>query len=190
MIAEEARTALTSRSKLWKVDDRFYWTQWATAAAFMASAGSVCLAYEMTGNPLYAAYARELVQGTFLRQANRVRRFADFRFTWICFGSVIPALLRTVAQAMNKDPEGLERADREWREKRAQLGRPIYSGPGVDSDKDAMDANGNIISRPPENLPCQAPPRLREPVANLGRISTEDCGPVLRELLGKRGDGA
>lgn len=169
--AEAARRKLTPRSKFWAVDDRFYWTQWGAGAE---SPRLLCMAYEMTGDPVYAAYAKDKLMGAFVRQAERVRRYGDFRFTWICFGSIISGLMRTVADAMEKDPAGLARAEQEWRRKRAELGLPVYDGPGIDFSRDRMDANGNITNRPPASLPCEAPPRPRDPVTNLGRLSLED----------------
>jgi hypothetical protein len=171
LTVEMARPRLTSRSKFWPVDDRFYWTQWGAGAE---SVRLVCMAYDMTGDPVYAAYAKDKLEGTFLRRAERVRHFGDFRFTWIAFGATISALMRTVADAMKKDPAGCARAELEWRRKRAEKDLPVYDGPGVDFSRDQMDADGNITNRPPVNLPCEAPPRPREPVTNLGRLSLED----------------
>ena len=82
--------------------------------------------------------------------------------------------MKVVADAMDKDREALDRAEREWKERRAELGRPVYTGPGVDLKKDKMDCNGNIINRPPCDIPRQALPRQYDPKTNLGRLSTED----------------
>ena len=77
------------------------------------------------------------------------------------------------ADAMDKDPAALAKADREWRHKRAESGSPVYAGPGVDFTKDTMDSSGNIANCPPIELDCSGLTRQREPLTNLGRISTE-----------------
>jgi hypothetical protein len=169
--AEMARSMLTPRSQLWPVDDRFYWTQWGISGHYNAAV--VCLAYELTGDMTYAAYCKDHLEGAFLRQAKRCRSFADWRFTWLCFGSYIPRLMRILAEALDRDPEALLEAEKEWRRKRAECGRPVYTGPGVDLTRDQMDANGNIVNRPPVDLPREAPPRSREPLKRLGRVSTD-----------------
>jgi len=175
--AEMARKVLTPASLLWPVDNRFYWSQNVTSALPDWQAAMACLAYDLTGDMTYAAFAKEMLFGSFLRRAQRVRRFATFRFTWVCFGSFIPALMRTVAEAMCNDPDALAEAERTWKEKRAGKGMPIYDGPGIDLDKDTMDANGNILNRPPVELPREGPGRRRKPLTNLGRLSTEDHPP-------------
>lgn len=171
--ADMAQRLLSPRSKLWQVDEKFYWTNWATPPLFGAAPTLVCAAYDLTGDPIYAAWAKDTLEGAFLRHAGRMRRFADFRFTYINYGAIIPALVRTVATAIKNDPAGLAKAEIEWRRRRAAMSMPVYSGPGVDLDKDVMDTSGNIISRLPAELPCQAPGRKCEPVINLGRLSTE-----------------
>lgn len=171
---EMARRFLSPRSNLWPVDDGFYWTQWATHGAFMAGSGLVCVAYDWTGDPVYAAYAKEVVTRSFAIQAALTRRFVDFRFTWLAFGNIVPALLSIVARAMDRDPEGLARAEQEWRRRRADKGLPVYAGPGVNLARDTMDVNGNISNRPPVDLPRETPPPPRGPNNNLGILSTED----------------
>jgi len=168
--AEMARKMLTPRSRLWPVDEKFYWTQWGLTPHYNAS--MVCLAYKLTGDMVYAAYCKDHLEGHFLRFLNRCRHYADWRFTWLCFGSYIPRLMRVVADALNKDPQALARREEEWRKKRAKRGCPVYTGPGVNLEKDKMDANGNITNRPPVDLPREAPPRIYNPKTNLGRLST------------------
>lgn len=169
--AEMARKKLTERSLLWQVDQEFYWTQW---GAGPSCPGMVCLAYDLTGDMLYAVYAKEMLSGTFLRLAERIRHFYDFRFTWIGVGGYIPCLMSIVAEAMDRDPKKFAQVEAEWLDKRRQKGMPVYKGPGPDLEKDILDVNANIVNRPPVDLPRQAPPLPREPVLNLGKISTED----------------
>ncbi|MFH1615931.1 MAG: hypothetical protein ABIG61_12715 [Planctomycetota bacterium] len=170
---EQARNKLDRRSLLWPVDNDFYWTNWAhDMPSYLSSL--VCLAYDLTGDAVYAAYAKDHLMGTFLRQVERCKHFADWRFTWLLFGSYIPRLMRIVADAMDKDPDALAKAEQQWRQKRAEMDNPVYTGLGVDLTKDTMDTNGNITSRSPVDLPREAPPRSREPVTNLGKISTKN----------------
>jgi len=121
---------------------------------------------------VYAAYCWDQLTGSFARQARRCRQYADWRFPWLSFGSFVPRLMKTVASALDENRQGLEQALAEWRQERAQRGRPVYGGPGVDLTVDQMDVNGNILNRPPTDLPRNAPPRAREPRRSLGKLST------------------
>ena len=156
---------------LWEVDDHFYWTAWGVSGNWAAQV--VCLAYELTGDLTYAAYCRDHLHGHFARLARRCQSYADWRFTWLCFGSYIPRLMRTVATALGRDPEALDHARKAWMEARRERNRPVYTGPGVDLTKDRMDPNGIILNRPPVELPRQAPERSYEPLESLGRLSTD-----------------
>lgn len=169
--ADMAKQCLTPRSQLWPVDDEFYWTQWGVSGDFGAQI--MALAYDMSGDPVYAAYCHSHLHGTFERQAERCRHFADWRFTWLCFGSYIPRLMDVVRRARAHDPDALTRALQDWLEQRRQQGMPVYDGPNVDLTTDRMDVNGNILNRASVDLPREAPPRPREPVVNLGRLSTQ-----------------
>jgi hypothetical protein len=170
--AEMAKESLTDRSLLWKLDDEFYWTQWGTHGSF--GTPILALAFDLTGDYKYAAYCKDHLEGNFRRQIKRSGQYAHWGFSYLWFGSYIPRLMKVVADAMDKDREALDRAEREWKERRAELGRPVYTGPGVDLKKDKMDCNGNIINRPPCDIPRQALPRQYDPKTNLGRLSTED----------------
>ncbi|MDD3926916.1 MAG: hypothetical protein PHT33_09690, partial [bacterium] len=157
---------------LWSIDERFYWTQYGDLPHYLT--GIVCLAYDITADFTYAAYVKYYLEGTFLRHAGRIRKFADFNFAYIRYGAYIPRLMAVVADAMKRDPDTLAEAETEWRRKREAANRSIYDGPGIDLDKDDMDANGNILNRPPVDLPRLKPVRARNPVVNLGILSTED----------------
>ncbi|MBT6147180.1 MAG: hypothetical protein HOH74_17220, partial [Gemmatimonadetes bacterium] len=168
LTAEMARSRLTDRSRMWKVDDEFYWTQW--GASGDGGAQIACLAYDLTQDPVYAAYCDDQLLGSFARQAERCRHHADWRFTWLCFGISIPRLMATVSKARARDAAALEAALQAWKARRRELGCPVYEGPGVDLCVDSMDVNGNILSRDPDDIPREAPPRPREPVIDLGRL--------------------
>ncbi|GAG33888.1 unnamed protein product, partial [marine sediment metagenome] len=114
--------------------------------------------------------------GPFLRQAKRCRHQADWRFTWINYGSFIPRLMCLKAEAEKKDSEGLKRAKKEWLQKRAELGRPVYCGPGVDFTKDTMNSTGNITNRPPDDVPreCELEMGGKHAEFSVGILSTED----------------
>ena len=169
--ADMARHRLTDRSLLWPVDDEFYWTQWGVSGDFGAQV--MALAYDMTGDPAYAAYCEAHLHGTFVRQAERCRHFADWRFTWLCFGSYVPRLIEVVSRARAEDGAALDLAMQRWKSRRADQGMPVYDGPNVDLQVDEMDVNGNILNRKPVDLPREAPPRAREPVVSLGRLQME-----------------
>ncbi|MDA0335724.1 MAG: hypothetical protein O2782_11200, partial [bacterium] len=166
--ADMARTLLTDRSRLWPVNDEFYWTQWGVSGDFGAQV--MALAYDMTHDPMYAAYCQQHLQGTFVRQTERCRHFADWRFTWLCFGSYVPRLMDVVRRARERDAEALAEALQNWKAQRRQQGLPVYEGPNIDLQVERMDVNGNVLSRDPVDLPRAAPPRPREPIIHLGRL--------------------
>jgi hypothetical protein len=174
--AEQARRKLSAGTQLWPVDDRFYWYRWG-AEVPRYNMTMVCLAYELTKDPVYAAYARDQIQGCFLRRVKLWEREVYHRFANIGQGSIIPRFMAIVADAMDRDPQGLERADRAWRERRERDGSPVYAGHGVDLDKDEMSSMGIITNRPPVDLPCERPAKRWEPLTNLGALSTEDHPP-------------
>ncbi len=124
------------------------------------------------------SYCKDHLEGSFLRQAARCRQYADWRFTWLGFGSYIPRLMHTVAAALDADAEAVERAEVQWRRVRAERGMPVYTGSGVDLTTDEMDVNGNILSREPDDLPREAPARSYEPRRSLVRLSTEPHPPL------------
>jgi hypothetical protein len=173
-----AQRSLTERSLLWPVDDEFYWTQWGVSGDFGSQV--MALAYDMTQDPVYAAYCQAHLEGTFLRQAERCRHFADWRFTWLCFGSYVPRLMAVVQRAQQQDCAALQEALQSWKAQRRQLGLPVYEGPNVDLQAEQMDVNGNILNRDPVDLPREAPPRRRDPVVHLGRLPVNSESPENR----------
>jgi len=170
---EQARKFLTERSKVWPVDDKHYWTQWPQTLA-CEHGTTACSAYDLTGDLVYAAFAKNHLEGFFAGLVRQCEQYANWRFTWLKYGSYIPRMMRIVADALERDPEGLAEADRQWRRKRAEAGNPVYEGPEVDLTRDRMNANGEIVSRPPVDLPREAPVRVYEPRQSLGPLSVED----------------
>ena len=173
--AEMAREWLTNRSKLWRVDDRWFWSQWGGPSGYLGTV--VCLAYEITGDPMYVAWAKYHVEVYFPDRAERIRNFCPCLFTSIQYASYIPILTATVAEALKKDPEGVRSAEDEWRRKRAELGRPLYDGPvpGIPIDREHFDANTNVIGVAPVDLGLK-PGKPRPEPRSMGVLACEDEG--------------
>ena len=174
--ADQARRKLNPGAEVWPVDDGFYYFRWGGEIP-RYNMTMVCLAYELTKDPVYASYAKDQFEGCFLRRVKLWRRFAHFRFANISQGSIIPRFMRIAADAMDRNPEGLASADREWRRRREESGNPVYAGPGVDLEEDTMSPGGTITNRPPVDIPCEKPRKRWEPLTSLGRLSTEDHPP-------------
>ena len=157
------------------MDDEFYWFQWShkTPAEHV---NFVALAYELTGDFTYAAYAKHFIFGTFLRQVKRFKHSADWRFTWIKYGSMIPPMVWVISDAMKRSSADLAKAEDKCLSKRAASGNPVYTGSGVDFEKDSMDSSGNITNRPPVDLPREGTTRIYglKDTVSLGVLSTED----------------
>ncbi|MAE62792.1 MAG: hypothetical protein CMJ18_00850, partial [Phycisphaeraceae bacterium] len=175
---DQARRDQLPGTRFWAVDetnDDWYWMDAGRVfGTYRSAAGLVCLAYDLTGDPVYAAYAKHFVEHAFLRQMTKMRRFAFYDFSHAWYGSGISRLMRIAADAMDRDPDGLAMAESAWLERRAAMGNPVYLGPGVDLSKDHMEASGIISSRPPIALPSDAKPWKPPPQTSLGRLSTED----------------
>ena len=162
----------------WPVDtdkDDWYWMDagrvWGT---YRSAAGLVCLAYDLTHDPIYAAYAKHFLEHAFMRQKRKMQHFAFFDFSHAWYGSGIPRLMRTAATAMDRDPHALAEAEATWMRKRAELGNPIYTGPGVDLEKDHMEASGIISNRPHLELSSESRRLERQPQTSLGPLSVAD----------------
>ena len=174
--ADQARRKLNPGTQVWPVDDRFYYFRWGGEIP-RYNMTMVCLAYQLTGDLRYAAYAKDQVEGCFLRRVELWRNFCHFRFANIGQGSIIPRFMKIAADAMDRDPEGFARADREWRQERKESGNPVYTGPGVDLAEDTVSPGGTITNRPPVDIPCEHPRRAWEPLTSLGRLTTADHPP-------------
>ncbi len=171
--AEMAREWLTNRSKLWRIDDQWFWAQWGGPSDYLGTV--VCLAYQITGDPMYVAWAKYHVEVYFPDRAERIRNFCPCLFTSIKYAGYIPILAATVAEALKKDPEGVRSAEAEWRRKRAQLGRPLYDGPvpGIPIDREHFDANTNVIGAAPVDIGLK-PGKPRPEPRSMGVLSCEE----------------
>ena len=155
-----ARKWLTPRSKLWPVGNGWHWTSWGGPRDAYGIAGDVAVAYYLTKDPIYAAWAKYHVFSFFTDMARRVENLSPARFTYVIFGGYIPLLMSTVARAMDRDPEGFARAEAEWRRKRAEMGHAVYDGPfpGIPLNWDNFDPNANVKSIEPIEIELNNPP--------------------------------
>ncbi|MFH1006275.1 MAG: beta-L-arabinofuranosidase domain-containing protein [Candidatus Latescibacterota bacterium] len=172
--ASMAKEWLTNRSKLWRVDEKWFWTQWGGPSDALGTV--VSLAYEITGDPVYVAWAKYHVEVYFPDRAERIRNFSPCLFTLIKYGSYLPILMAIVAEAQRKDPEGLARAEKHWRQKRAELGRPLYDGPipGIPIDQAHFDANTNVIGAESVDIGLPAPTPRPKPIS-IGVLACEEA---------------
>ena len=168
-----AKRMLNNRSKLWPVDAKWYRTQWG-GPSLTNNAGIVHLAYEFTGDPLYAAWAKYMAEVWFPDYAERLRRFCPCLFSSIASGATVPIVAATAAEALRKDPEGLANAENLWRKGHVERGNPVYDGPvpGIPIDYEHFDANGGVISMPPADIELPVPEPRPEP-RSIGRLDCE-----------------
>ena len=173
LTADMARRLTVSRYKAWDIGNGWYWST--QVPELNNNAGIVCLAYELTGDPVYAAWAKHMVEAWFPDWAGRLRNFCPCDFYCTQYAATIPILTALVAEALEKDAEGLESAAEIWKQRRAQRGNPVYDGPAepVPVDPEHFDANGNILTIPPADIGVPDPVRRPEAVT-LGRL---DCHP-------------
>ncbi len=89
---------------------------------------------------------------------------------------MIPPMVWVISDAMKRSPADLAKAEEKWLSKRAASGNPVYTGSGVDFEKDSMDSSGNITNRPPVDLPREGTTRIYglKDTVSLGVLSTED----------------
>ena len=146
-----ARECLPPRSKLWPVGNGWHWTnRGGPPQVNYGIPADVAVAYDLTKDPIYAAWAKYHVLTFFTDKARRVENRPP-TFTNVAFGSYIPLLMSTVARAMDHDPEGFAQAEAEWRRKRAEMGHAVYDGPfpGIPFD---FDPNANVKSMEPVEI--------------------------------------
>ena len=162
-----------------KILDDWYWVNWPEPD--VQNAPVLCLAYDLTGDPIYAACAKYLLEHYFVDRAERVRHLASIYFSYTRFGQPIPALMSTVRKALDADPEALRQAEIRWREERAASGNPVFDGPHDWLPRDAahFDAGGFIIGGEPVKGIQRAPNawRSNQPERSLGILSTDDHAP-------------
>ena len=170
---EMARRMTLSRYKLWHVGDGWYWST--RGPELENNGGIVCLAYELTGDVIYAAWARYMVEVWFPDCAKRLGRFCPCDFECTGYAATLPALAAVVAEALNRDPQGLVAAEATWKQQRAKRGNPVYDGPAepVPIDYEHFDANGNIISMMPADIGVPDPVR-RPQAVSIGRLNCEN----------------
>ena len=170
---EMAKKMLSRQSELYSVNDKWFWSNWPGPP--MES--TVCLAYDITGDPIYAAWADYMLHEYFVDRAERARNLAPLLFTYVYFAQPISAMMRIVHDATEKDPEAFKRAQAEWRRRREANGLEVYTGPHdwLPRTQKYFDANGNVIGAKPVKLEG-----LRENVyihrgtpASIGRISPD-----------------
>jgi len=166
---------LTTRSRIYPLDKKWYWSSWG-GPSVLVNQQIVCLAYELTGDLYYAAYADYMANRWFPYIAEGLRNFAPCIFTAMGLASAVPALVSLAGKAREQFPEKFEKAKKEWRAKREKLGNPVYDQdpmPGVPMDREHIDANFNLLQVKPVDLGlAPAPPY---PTAHsIGEISGDD----------------
>lgn len=107
------------RELLVKEADYFMWE--APGNLLNYACTTVCFAYDLTGDFCYAAYCKQVVEENFHRFVERYRNAEAMSFESLAFSGYIPRLMRTVADAMDRDPEAFARAEAEWRQKRQAM---------------------------------------------------------------------
>lgn len=76
------------------------------------------IAYEMTGDPSYAAYANHLLQNKFAEVVEKYRSEEILGFQDLWYNFTIPHLMNVVAKAEDEKPEEFKNAKEEWRQTR------------------------------------------------------------------------
>lgn len=81
---------------------------------------TVCFAYDLTGDPVYAAYAKHIIDTLFHDFVESMRKEQQLDFAAMRFSGYIPRLMRIVADAMDRDPAEFEAAFDRWQAERAE----------------------------------------------------------------------
>jgi hypothetical protein len=87
------------------------------------------LAYEMTGDPIYAAYCKHHLE-EYKTSARATLEYKNIAFFSAIRNGEIPVLMGTVARAMQKDPAGLIAAEKRLKERLGKTPRTLPP-PGV-----------------------------------------------------------
>jgi hypothetical protein len=176
--AKMAKKMLPDPSALYRVDDKWYWCDWIHPPFLGYGNPTVCIAYDITGDPIYAAWADYILHEYFVDRAERIKNLAPLKFTYTCFAQPISALMRIVHDAAAKDPEAFRKAQAEWRRKREANGLLFYTGlhDWLPRDQEHFDAGGRVLGAEPVRLkgvPRDTRDRTPRPI---GRISPDDEG--------------
>ena len=98
-----------------------YWVWRSPRDLLNYACSTVCFAYDLTGREEYAAYARNLIDTLFHEFIESMRAGEQMDFAAMRFSGYVPRLMRIVASAMERDPEGFAGAVQRWQERRAEL---------------------------------------------------------------------
>lgn len=100
------------------VSEADYWVWKSPQDMLNYQCTTICFAYDLTGDVSYAAYAQHLIESNLNAFAQGVRdeEHMDFQALW--YSGFIPRLMRTVATAWDKDPQGFEATVDAWLRKR------------------------------------------------------------------------
>jgi hypothetical protein len=130
-----------------------YWL-WQHPRGGGSAATTLCLAYDITGNPDYAAFLADALAGC--KPSAPAAQETEPRTFWMyTVSGFIPRLMKTVAQAMDHDPEGFAEHVRKWRERRDRLpDRELAQG----SPRDVEVNLGRLSADPFKRLPIQPDP--------------------------------
>jgi hypothetical protein len=134
----------SQKLKAFIIAEADYWVWESPKTMFNYQCTTVCLAYDLTGDISYAAYANRLVNEHFHKVAEAVERGERIGFEEEWYSGFIPRLLHIVADAVADDPDRFVEAAEDWWEKRR-----------------------NMPDREEEPRPDS------EPVTSLGRLSAE-----------------
>ena len=110
-----------------------YWVWQSPRDLLNYACSTVCFAYDMTSGEEYAAYARNVMDNLFHAFVERMRQGTEMDFAALRFSGYIPRLMRIVASAMERNPDGFEEAVVRWRARRGERpDRPDEERPDVD----------------------------------------------------------
>lgn len=96
-----------------------YWVWESPRDLLNYACATVCFAYDLTGDVKYAAYAKNLLDTRFHDFIESMRKEEQIDFAAIRFSGFMPRLMRIVAAAMDRSPEGFAAACDAWKKERA-----------------------------------------------------------------------
>ena len=131
-----------------------YWAWQSPRDLLNYACSTVCCAYDLSGREEYAAYARNLIDTLFHDFVESMRAGEQMDFAAMRFSGYVPRLMRIVASAMERDPEGFAGAVQRWQERRAELpDRPEEER----LDSGGVTSLGRLDVTPVPALPHPAP---------------------------------